>query len=200
MHNAEFTKGSYDWKEVKEKITAPEGAIRMSLFFGLRPARAGWTSTTSTSAPPARDLPRRKRKSSGRACRWPKSAWRRPWTCQWQPTAPWPTTLTTTARADGPTRDRWPTCESSRRASDASAACCSRFQTVQRASWCSKVPLAATGNLSEKVAIPVGQQFRQAILPARRRLVQPRRQRVLPLRAPLCRRKGRDDQPSGRKT
>jgi hypothetical protein len=39
MHHEEFTKGSYDWKEVKEVITAPQGAIRMALFFGLTPCK-----------------------------------------------------------------------------------------------------------------------------------------------------------------
>jgi hypothetical protein len=39
MHNAEFTQGKYEWKEVKETITAPEGAIRMALFFGMRPCK-----------------------------------------------------------------------------------------------------------------------------------------------------------------
>jgi hypothetical protein len=39
MHNADFTQGKYDWKEVKETFTAPEGAIRMALFFGLRPCK-----------------------------------------------------------------------------------------------------------------------------------------------------------------
>ena len=39
MHHEEFTKGNYDWKEVKETITAPEGAIRMALFFGVLPCK-----------------------------------------------------------------------------------------------------------------------------------------------------------------
>ena len=39
MHNADFTKGSYDWKELKETITAPNGAIRAALFFGLLPCK-----------------------------------------------------------------------------------------------------------------------------------------------------------------
>jgi hypothetical protein len=37
MHHAEFTKGDYDWKDLHEVIVAPEGAVRMALFFGVRP-------------------------------------------------------------------------------------------------------------------------------------------------------------------
>jgi hypothetical protein len=34
-----LTKGSYDWTEVKDTITAPEGAIRMALFLGVLPCK-----------------------------------------------------------------------------------------------------------------------------------------------------------------
>jgi hypothetical protein len=39
MHHEELTKGDYDWTEVKETIPAPQGAVRMALFFGLRPCK-----------------------------------------------------------------------------------------------------------------------------------------------------------------
>lgn len=39
VHHPELTKGDYDWTEVKETITAPEGAVRMALFLGLLPCR-----------------------------------------------------------------------------------------------------------------------------------------------------------------
>jgi hypothetical protein len=35
----ELTAGDYDWTEVKETITAQQGAVRMALFFGLRPCK-----------------------------------------------------------------------------------------------------------------------------------------------------------------
>ena len=35
----ELTKGSYEWKDVKETITAPAGAVRMALFMGLLPCK-----------------------------------------------------------------------------------------------------------------------------------------------------------------
>ncbi|NQT16437.1 MAG: hypothetical protein HQ582_27005, partial [Planctomycetes bacterium] len=39
MHNAELTGGSFDWRELKQEIVAPEGAIRMALFFGVLPCK-----------------------------------------------------------------------------------------------------------------------------------------------------------------
>ena len=39
MHHEELNKGSYDWREIKETITAPKDAIRMALFFGLLPCK-----------------------------------------------------------------------------------------------------------------------------------------------------------------
>ncbi len=39
MHREELTKGDYDWTDVTETITAPEGAARMSLFFGIGPCK-----------------------------------------------------------------------------------------------------------------------------------------------------------------
>ena len=39
MHHAEFIKGDYGWKDLKESVTAPAGAVRMALFFGLRPCK-----------------------------------------------------------------------------------------------------------------------------------------------------------------
>ena len=74
MHNAKLTNGSYDWKEVKQTITAPEGAIRMSLFFGLRPCKGevdfdDININTASEGPATSET-----KSSGRACRWPRSA------------------------------------------------------------------------------------------------------------------------------
>lgn len=38
-HRPDLTRGSYGWTEVKDRITAPEGAVRMALFFGLRPCK-----------------------------------------------------------------------------------------------------------------------------------------------------------------
>ncbi len=38
-HRPELTAGDYDWTEVKETITTPEGAVRMALFFGLLPCK-----------------------------------------------------------------------------------------------------------------------------------------------------------------
>lgn len=35
----ELTKGSYDWSEIKQTITAPKGAIRMALFMGVQPSK-----------------------------------------------------------------------------------------------------------------------------------------------------------------
>ena len=39
MQHEEFTKGGYDWKELKETVTAPKDAIRMALFFGVLPCK-----------------------------------------------------------------------------------------------------------------------------------------------------------------
>jgi len=39
MNNAELTKGSFDWRDLKQEIVAPEGAIRMALFFGVLPCK-----------------------------------------------------------------------------------------------------------------------------------------------------------------
>ncbi len=39
MHNAELTKGSFDWRDLKQEIVAPKGAIRMALFFGVLPCK-----------------------------------------------------------------------------------------------------------------------------------------------------------------
>ena len=39
MHNAELTKGSFDWRDLKQEIVAPEGAVRMALFFGVLPCK-----------------------------------------------------------------------------------------------------------------------------------------------------------------
>jgi len=36
-HHAELSRGTYDWTDFSETVTAPEGAIRMALFFGLLP-------------------------------------------------------------------------------------------------------------------------------------------------------------------
>ena len=35
----ELTKGTFDWKEVKETITAPDSAVRMALFLGTLPCK-----------------------------------------------------------------------------------------------------------------------------------------------------------------
>ncbi len=37
-HRPELTKGSYDWVEVRETVTAPETAVRMAFFLGIRPS------------------------------------------------------------------------------------------------------------------------------------------------------------------
>ena len=39
MQRPELTKGSYEWTDVKRTITAPAGAVRMALFFGLLPCK-----------------------------------------------------------------------------------------------------------------------------------------------------------------
>jgi hypothetical protein len=39
MARAAFTKGSFDWKTIEDTITAPKGAIRMSLFMGVLPTK-----------------------------------------------------------------------------------------------------------------------------------------------------------------
>ncbi len=39
MHRPEMTAGDYGWTEIKETVSAPEGAVRMALFFGLRPCK-----------------------------------------------------------------------------------------------------------------------------------------------------------------
>jgi hypothetical protein len=39
LQRPELTQGSYGWAEVKRAITAPEGAVRMALFFGLTPCK-----------------------------------------------------------------------------------------------------------------------------------------------------------------
>lgn len=36
---ADFIKGSYDWKELRQTIVAPKGAIRMALFMGVLPSK-----------------------------------------------------------------------------------------------------------------------------------------------------------------
>ena len=38
MHRPELTKDSYDWADVKETLTAPDTAVRMALFLGIRPS------------------------------------------------------------------------------------------------------------------------------------------------------------------
>jgi len=35
--HAERLSGSYDWTELRETVLAPEGAVRMALFFGMLP-------------------------------------------------------------------------------------------------------------------------------------------------------------------
>src|SRR5208283_629738 len=35
----ELTTGTYDWTDVKQHITAPQGAIRMALFMGVLPCK-----------------------------------------------------------------------------------------------------------------------------------------------------------------
>ena len=49
VRRPELTNGSYDWKKITSTITAPEGAVRMALFLGMRPARGRSISMTSTS-------------------------------------------------------------------------------------------------------------------------------------------------------
>jgi hypothetical protein len=39
VQRPDLTKGSYGWTEVKRTITAPAGAVRMALFFGLLPCQ-----------------------------------------------------------------------------------------------------------------------------------------------------------------
>jgi hypothetical protein len=39
MHHPELTKGSFAWTEIKETIVAPDNAVRMALFFGIRPCK-----------------------------------------------------------------------------------------------------------------------------------------------------------------
>jgi hypothetical protein len=39
MRHEELTQGSYDWTDVKQTITAPQGAVRMALFLGLLPCK-----------------------------------------------------------------------------------------------------------------------------------------------------------------
>ena len=39
MHQPKCTTGDFEWTDVKETITAPEGAVRMALFLGLLPCK-----------------------------------------------------------------------------------------------------------------------------------------------------------------
>jgi hypothetical protein len=39
MQRPELTKGDYDWTEVKDTVTAPDGAARMALFIGITPCK-----------------------------------------------------------------------------------------------------------------------------------------------------------------
>ena len=39
VQHEELTKGNFDWTDVKETITAPQGAIRMALFVGMTPCK-----------------------------------------------------------------------------------------------------------------------------------------------------------------
>jgi len=39
VHHPELLNGSYEWKEITETIAAPEGAVRMALFLGMRPCK-----------------------------------------------------------------------------------------------------------------------------------------------------------------
>jgi hypothetical protein len=34
-----YTKGDYDWTEIKQTVVAPEGAVRMALFLGIKPCK-----------------------------------------------------------------------------------------------------------------------------------------------------------------
>ena len=37
--HGELTAGDHPWTELRETIAAPAGAVRMALFFGLRPCQ-----------------------------------------------------------------------------------------------------------------------------------------------------------------
>jgi hypothetical protein len=39
LHHEELTSGDHDWTQIRETVTAPAGAVRMALFFGLRPCQ-----------------------------------------------------------------------------------------------------------------------------------------------------------------
>jgi hypothetical protein len=39
MHHPELTQGEYDWTNVEATVIAPEGAVRMALFLGVRPCK-----------------------------------------------------------------------------------------------------------------------------------------------------------------
>jgi hypothetical protein len=39
MHGEKYIKGSYDWTDLSETVTAPDGVVRMTLFFGITPCK-----------------------------------------------------------------------------------------------------------------------------------------------------------------
>ena len=54
----DLTRGSYDWREIRQTVTAPEGAVRMALFLGVLPGvgRLGFDDIqikTATASSPA---------------------------------------------------------------------------------------------------------------------------------------------------
>ena len=49
VRRPEMTNGSYDWKKIRETITAPEGTVRMRCSSACAPARDRSISMTSTS-------------------------------------------------------------------------------------------------------------------------------------------------------
>ena len=57
-----YTKGDYDWTEVKQTVTAPEGAVRMAFFMGMTPCKGQVNyvdvdiKTDSDAAPVAADI------------------------------------------------------------------------------------------------------------------------------------------------
>ncbi len=115
-HNAKLLKGTYEWTDVEQVVTAPKTAGHVALFLGMRRAREWCILTISSSRPSLPPSPPAPSFSSAcrRACRWSGSARSCTWTSVSSPTAPSPAGRPTAARAAGATKVPPATCAWSR--------------------------------------------------------------------------------------
>ena len=132
---------SYDWKGSRGTITAPEGNFRMSLFFGLRSCKGEMDFDDININTASEKLVSSETEILGPRCRWPRSAWLRPWICRWLSTA------------------AWPTCGISRRGEQRFGGVLFKIPDGPKSVVVLKSTSHDNGDLPEKVAIPVGRKF-----------------------------------------